>query len=1124
MGLLQSYSVFVLKHPARILAAGISSVIILFLLTLTIKTIPSFKDPLVGFEARNTLIASRLNTWRLLVDETSASAHNLSLGPNSDQYEPSLRHDYTNNGIFPSDHSTGISPIRDASSNKLIDPVLVEMSTAQGSGHNKTSQLDEMDEDEDEYYRSVNSSSSDSTDLMHYSLDSSKPFCGQLYEEYAQAIVSPTMKHFSSGLLNLNSMIAVCQLDRRMRLEHSVDDNLVFQGSCERFRVGEDRWANESTKMGSACCNSWSLPNYIACLSNKTNCLSIDQHDLKNFESLLHLCVPYYHKSPFEDCFIASSRSSNSPIASTLNILTTAHHESDVWPKPQCGVVPEKCLKCDGWIYNVMHYLVNHNFMSNKQLTESDSTQKQGKSDRNHRISPQGNRLTHTSIFLPIAKSPTLMKYYHTLTKHSLKTPFAQVKAMDLGLKSSLFERLLSDDTKLFVIALVAILMVISIYAWSVLLPFVVVMIICLSLCLSFTIYELVLNIPVFPFMNLLAIVISFGICSDNAMLFCKHWDQQGDPVTNNSTGSSQLNKRFSFEQANLDRVLRRAIVSTSIATLATACSFIISIISQVTAVRCFCIFATLSVVTNYILVVLLLPPALVLDSRLSEYLSSSLNSAGPKYVKLIEIVQLIRSKLLLVDYSYKAWILKVIMWFRLYLMITFVTLLLCSSVLVFYRPTLQPSDQDKVQLLSSKHTFEQYDRSLKKQFAFERFKYGDTASSKSIHGHIDTLPVRIVFGLKPIDNGNPLDPHDRGSLVFDPKFDLTDPDAQTWLLDFCAKLRKQRFIRQSSSPEIANCFIETFKTWIETRNCRDPIQPEVDRSPCCQAYSFPFSRSTFNKCVGEAISIIRKTPTVSPNSNSGVRFFKNSTKIAAIIIEYSSNRGFVESFSKMERFYNHIDEWVTWQINNTAPPSLKSGWFISSNLELLALQTELEQSTSMSIIIEVLFATIALMISTRDLVLTIAGSLTIATIIIVTVASLILLKWTLGIAESIMISLTIGLSIDFALHYSVAYNESKRAGSNSAIIHWILDQVGGPIALATVTTSSAGFVIIWSEILAYQELGLFLVLIALVSWSTSTFFLLPMLSTVITLKEQSQYLNLDLVSHRLLKWLIDRL
>lgn len=1122
MGLLQSYGLFLHKSPGKIILAGVCFVLLLFSLTLYLRPIPNFKDPLVGFEARGTVIANRLNTFKLLMDETTASANNLSLQANSDLYEYAKDSGFMKLESSSDDlNSFAIESI----SSKLDEvPIVLEMSSTQLVGRNNNITNGMLDEGEEEYYRSVNTSQEFRTPLIHYSLGSSRAFCGKLSEDYAQVVISPSAKSANIGLFNLNSMIAICHLDSLLRLEqaNSAEDSAMFQEDCERFKSGGDG--------DLSCCNSFSLPNYVACLSNKTTCMDLKVHDIALMEQLLSSCAPYYFRSPYEKCFSdklgesETHKVANKNLPSSLGILSEDHLDG-----PRCTPIPDKCLRCNGWTYAVMHYLISDNFVQNR--TTSSSSHKPARHKHKKHQQPQANnkesivnKLVYTNIFLPLAKSTSLMKYYQTLASYNLKTPYAQVRAMDLGLKNSLFELLISQDAKLFIIALILILTVISIYTWSFLISTVILMIICLSLCLSYSIYELVLNIPIFPFMNLLAVVISFGICSDNAMLFCKHWSHRDSPEAQASNGTknnsnevgavSTQRECVNSEQANIDRVLKRAVVSTLIATLATACSFIISALSGVVAVRCFCIYATLSVVTNYLLIVLLLPPALIIDSRFSQFASEILINKGPRIASLLNSVRSTRESLLVFGhFIHGVTILNFVTKYKLYLIITFMCLLACSSVLVFHEPRLSPADEDDIQLLSSRHTFEQYDKSLKRQFAFERPQlslatatdYVPGESSFSIHDDAsspETLPIRVVFGVKPIDTGNHFDPQDRGKLLFDSAFDISEPSAQVWLLEFCDNLRKQKFVHQSATERMSSCFMYTFKSWMKERSCRDPVLGD-DLSPCCRSYEFPYARSVFNRCIQEALKMFHNTPNYA--KNPGIYFFKNSTKVAAIVIEYKSTRPFTESYTKMDRFYSDVDEWVRLQINNTAPRGLRSGWFVSSNLDLLALQEELAQSTSFSILLEVLFAMLALMIGTRDVVLTLVGSLTIVAIITSSVAALILFRWTLGVAESILVSLTIGLSIDFALHYSVAFSERRRKASIEGIIHAILDEVGSPIALATITTSLAGFVIIWSDILAYQELGVFLMLIALISWASSTFFLLPMLATFSSIMEYGQ-------------------
>ena len=63
-----------------------------------------------------------------------------------------------------------------------------------------------------------------------------------------------------------------------------------------------------------------------------------------------------------------------------------------------------------------------------------------------------------------------------------------------------------------------------------------------------------------------------------------------------------------------------------------------------------------------------------------------------------------------------------------------------------------------------------------------------------------------------------------------------------------------------------------------------------------------------------------------------------------------------------------------------------------------------------------------ALLVSTRSPCLSLLAILTVFLIIMVTIASLVLLGWELNILESVIITLAIGLSVDFTLHYGIMY------------------------------------------------------------------------------------------------------
>ena len=78
-------------------------------------------------------------------------------------------------------------------------------------------------------------------------------------------------------------------------------------------------------------------------------------------------------------------------------------------------------------------------------------------------------------------------------------------------------------------------------------------------------------------------------------------------------------------------------------------------------------------------------------------------------------------------------------------------------------------------------------------------------------------MPLRFVWGVRPIDGGRHLDPGNKGELQLDPEFNIATTQSQQWLLQFCKDVQMQPFYRTLSIGQLSlsNCFMETFRDWI---------------------------------------------------------------------------------------------------------------------------------------------------------------------------------------------------------------------------------------------------------------------------------------------------------------------
>lgn len=132
------------------------------------------------------------------------------------------------------------------------------------------------------------------------------------------------------------------------------------------------------------------------------------------------------------------------------------------------------------------------------------------------------------------------------------------------------------------------------------------------------------------------------------------------------------------------------------------------------------------------------------------------------------------------------------------------------GSTIVLYWPKFRLPDSPDFQLFSSDHPFEIYETKYKNKFWFEKV-YTDMETFK--------LPIRFVWGVEPVDDGDYLIPASRGSLHLDNSFNVSSTESQQWLFNFCKEFKKQSFYHMSPGPLMApSCFIENFISTMQRR------------------------------------------------------------------------------------------------------------------------------------------------------------------------------------------------------------------------------------------------------------------------------------------------------------------
>ena len=97
-------------------------------------------------------------------------------------------------------------------------------------------------------------------------------------------------------------------------------------------------------------------------------------------------------------------------------------------------------------------------------------------------------------------------------------------------------------------------------------------------------------------------------------------------------------------------------------------------------------------------------------------------------------------------------------------------SIIMASIMTVFYYPKLKLPDKEQFQLFKASHIFEKYELVYKRYFGFEKDEQQDISYK---------MPLRFVWGIKPLDQGDFLDPQSKGKIAYDKTFDISSTDSQ---------------------------------------------------------------------------------------------------------------------------------------------------------------------------------------------------------------------------------------------------------------------------------------------------------------------------------------------------------
>ena len=659
--------------------------------------------------------------------------------------------------------------------------------------------------------------------------------------------------------------------------------------------------------------------------------------------------------------------------------------------------------------------------------------------DKEFAANPSTANLKYALVFSPIeAPSRGLLKnmYETKLQKRDLPN-LGRVKlaAYDFkNLKTVAYDSQLVADVWYIMLAVGLILCLMWGYSGSLFISIMGFSSVVFAIILSYWFYTVVFRLTFFPFLNIMTAVFVVGIGADDIFVYVLAWRHARQEFT------EQQNRVTTLQQCT-EYALEHATAAMFVTSFTTATAFYAGLSSSITALQCFSIFAGTSILTNYFLMITWLPAVIIAQEKFfapsnckkapqapqihlgtsalsADELESRRNQRKCFRLNMTDMQRIVKE---CTDVVFQKWIAAIVVKLRYCLLSVFLIIAMFGMLSLTYYPRLSLPTTQQIPLFIEDHSIEKYDSVIKSKLKIE-----DLQSTQGIR-----FPIVFVWGAVDIDNGYFLNPSSTGRTEWDTSFSLKDEHSQKQMLKFCKTIRNAPFYDKEQNNQ-SWCFMEAFEEFLKS-------------SKGCKDKTLPMKPDDFMTCTKDYVKSEVHRP-IKINDDGSIN---------ALVLRFQSNRDYEMKFSPVDEFWKEINEWSAKEMDSM-PTGLKNGWVISS-VYFYDLQKSIADGTIKTIAVSIAISALVLLATTRNIVITLYAVIAITAIISVTVGSLVMAGWQLNVLESMMMSVAIGLSIDFTLHYGVAYFNCEQSQSRKERVAYSLWHVGSAVAMGTVTTFLAG-------------------------------------------------------------------
>eukprot|EP00928_Gymnodinium_smaydae_P041440 TRINITY_DN28044_c0_g1_i1.p1 TRINITY_DN28044_c0_g1~~TRINITY_DN28044_c0_g1_i1.p1 ORF type:complete len:987 (-),score=171.49 TRINITY_DN28044_c0_g1_i1:6-2945(-) len=341
------------------------------------------------------------------------------------------------------------------------------------------------------------------------------------------------------------------------------------------------------------------------------------------------------------------------------------------------------------------------------------------------------------------------------------------------------------------------------------------------------------------------------------------------------------------------------------------------------------------------------------------------------------------------------------------------------------------------------------------------------------------------------------------GTHKWDTTFDAREEKVQQLILDSCDNALSNP-LTKGDLPTGANCVMQDFKTWLNA-DFRRP--------------SFPVPKDKFNGLFSDFINHVVIGPGGRPTRPARATYLdtrlvgiEKDGSVKYITINWNSvftKQRVYPSDQIYKVYYRFMDFEAEVAAEFKKLPGGGNPYLCEGKgnelFLMMRVAKEFEDSVYRGISISVGFAFILLLLSTGNAIVGLLATLTICVVTATTLGAMVAYGWEMGIIESICAVLVVGFSVDYTVHFGIAYVERRQehdgkyglGSSRLARVTHSFFELGTSVFAGACTTLGASLFLFGCKVQFFFIFGVFMCTVIFLSFIYSHVLFMPLCSLI---------------------------